>query len=50
MTEYPFEDKIRSDDRINYKTVFTSEGSNIGNVEAAFAESFIVRLEKEGKK
>lgn len=49
MTEYPFEDKIRSDDRINYKTVFTSDGLNIGNVEAAFAESFIVRLEKEGK-
>jgi hypothetical protein len=49
MTEYPFEDKIRSDDRINYKTVFSSDGLNVGNVEAAFADSFIVRLEKEGK-
>ena len=49
MTEYPFEGKIHSDDRINYKTVFSSDGLKIGNVEAAFADSFIVRLEKEGK-
>ncbi len=49
MTEYPFEGKINSDDRINYKTVFASDGLKIGNVEAAFADSFIVRAEKEGK-
>ena len=49
MSEYPFEGKIHSDDRINYKTVFSSDGMKIGDVEAAFAESFIVKLEKEGK-
>ena len=49
MSEYPFEGKIHSDDRINYKTVFSSDGIEIGNVEAAFAQSFIVRLEKDGK-
>ena len=49
MTEYPFGDKIHSDDRVNFKTVFSSEGSKIGEVEAAFADSFIVKAEKEGK-
>jgi hypothetical protein len=49
MSEYPFEDKIHSNDRINYKTVFSSDGSKIGKVEAAFADSFIVKSEKEGK-
>jgi hypothetical protein len=49
MSEYPFEGKIHSDDRINYKTVFSSDGVKVGKVEAAFADSFIVRLEKEGK-
>jgi hypothetical protein len=49
MSEYPFEGKIHSDDRINYKTVFSSDGLKIGNVEAAFAQSFIVRSEKDGK-
>jgi hypothetical protein len=45
MSEYPYEDKVHSDDRVNYKTVYSSDGIKIG--EAAFAESFIVRLEKE---
>ena len=47
MSEYPYEDKIHSDDRVNYKTVYSSDGINIGEVEAAFADSFIVKLEKE---
>jgi hypothetical protein len=47
MSEYPYEGKIHSDDRVNYKTVYSSDGIKIGEVEAAFAESFIVRLEKE---
>lgn len=47
MSEYPYEDKINSDDRVNYKTVYSSDGINIGAVEAAFADSFIVKLEKE---
>jgi hypothetical protein len=47
MSEYPYEDKIRSDDRVNYKTVYSSDRIKIGEVEAAFADSFIVRLEKE---
>ena len=47
MSEYPYEGKIHSDDRVNYKTVYSSDGIKIGEVEAAFAESFIVKLEKE---
>jgi hypothetical protein len=47
MSEYPYEDKIHSDDRVNYKTVYSSDGLKMGEVEAAFADSFIVRLEKE---
>jgi hypothetical protein len=46
MSEYPYEDKIHSEDRVNYKTVFSSDGINIGKVEAAFVESFIVKSEK----
>lgn len=49
MSEYPFEGKIHSVDRINYKTVFSSDGLKIGNVEAAFAQSLIVESEKDGK-
>ena len=44
-SEYPYEDKVHSDDRVNYKTVYSFDGIKID--EAAFAESFIVRLEKE---
>ena len=47
MSEYPYEDKIHSDDRVNYKTVFSSDKIKIGKVEAAFVESFIVKSEKE---
>lgn len=47
MSEYPYEDKIHSKDRVNYKTVKSSDGKRIGKVEAAFAESFIVKSEKQ---
>jgi hypothetical protein len=47
MSEYPYEDKIHSDDRVNYKAVYSSDGIKIGKVEAAFSDSFIVKLEKE---
>ena len=47
MSEYPYEDKIHSEDRVNYKTIFSSDGIKIGKVEAAFGESFIVKSEKE---
>jgi len=47
MSEYPYEDKIHSDDRVNYKTVFSSDRIKIGKVEAAFGESFIVKSEKQ---
>jgi hypothetical protein len=47
MSEYPYEDKIHKEDRVNYKTVFSSDGIKIGKVEAAFADSFIVKSEKE---
>ena len=45
MSEYPYEGKIHSDDRVNYKTVYSSDGIKID--EAAFTDSFIVRLERE---
>ena len=47
MSEYPYEDKIHSEDRVIYKSVFSSDRVKIGKVEAAFAESFIVKSEKE---
>lgn len=47
MSEYPYEDKINSDDRVNYKTVYSSDVLNVGEVEAAFSDSFIVKLENE---
>jgi hypothetical protein len=46
MSEYPYEDKIRSDDKLNYKTVYSSDGIKMGEVEAVFSDSFIVKLEK----
>ena len=49
MSEYPYEDKIHSKDRVNYKTVKSLDGKRIGKVEAAFAESFIVKSEKQNK-
>jgi hypothetical protein len=47
MSEYPYEDKIHTDDRVSYKTVYSSDGVKMGEVEAAFSNSFIVKLEKE---
>jgi hypothetical protein len=47
MSEYPYEDKIHSDDRVNYKMVYSADGIKMGKVEAAFSDSFIVKLEKE---
>ncbi|HZC21622.1 MAG TPA: hypothetical protein VE223_08260, partial [Nitrososphaeraceae archaeon] len=47
MSEYTYEGKIHSDDRVNYKTIYSSDGIKVGEVEAAFSDSFIVKLEKE---
>ncbi len=44
--EYPYEDRINSDDTLNCKDVFSSDGEIIGQVEAALGESFIVRSEQ----
>lgn len=49
MSEYPYEGKIHSDDKVNYCTVYSSDRIRIGKVEAAFAESFIVKNEMENK-
>jgi hypothetical protein len=46
MSEYPYEGRINSDDIINCKDVFSSDGAIIGQVEAALGESFIVRSEE----
>ena len=32
MSEYPYEDKIHSDDTVNYKTVYSSDGIKMGEV------------------
>jgi hypothetical protein len=47
MSEYPYEDKIHSEDRVNYKAVYSSDGIKMGQVEAAFADAVSVKLEKE---
>ena len=47
MSEYPYEGRIHSKDKVNYKTVFSSDGIKIGKVEVAFADSFIVKSEKQ---
>jgi hypothetical protein len=48
MSEYPYEGRINSDDIINCKDIFSSDGAIIGQVEAAaLSESFIVRSEEE---
>ena len=49
MSEYPYEDKIHSDDRVNYKMVYSADGIKMGKVESAFSDSFIVKLENEEK-
>lgn len=45
MSEYPYESKIHSDDKVYNCTVYSSDRIRIGKVEAAFAESFIVKNE-----
>jgi hypothetical protein len=49
MSEYPYEGKIHGDDKVNYSTVYSSDGIRIGKVEAAFAKSFIVKNEMENR-
>jgi ferredoxin-fold anticodon binding domain-containing protein len=49
VSEYPYEDKIHSEDKVNYKSVYSSDGVRIGKVEASFADSFIVKSEKQNK-
>lgn len=49
VSEYPYEDKIHSEDRVNYKSVYSSDGVRIGKVEASFSDSFIVKSEKQNK-
>ena len=49
MSEYPYEGKIHSEDKVNYSTVYSSDGIRIGKVEAAFAKSFIVKNEMENR-
>ena len=44
MSEYPYESKIHSDDKVYNCTVYSSDGIRMGKVEAAFAESFIRSL------
>jgi hypothetical protein len=46
MSEYPYQDKIRTDDIVNCKSVFSSDGAAVGEVEAALADSFIVKAEE----
>jgi hypothetical protein len=46
MSEYPYEDRINSNDIVNCKYVFSADGESIGKVEAAIGDSFIVREEK----
>ena len=47
MSEYSYESKIHSDDKVYNCTVYSSDRIRIGKVEAAFAESFIVKNEME---
>ena len=49
VSEYPYEDKIHSKDRVDHKSVYSSDGIRIGKVEAAFSDSFLVKSEKENK-
>ena len=46
MSEYPYEDKIHSDDRVNYKTVFSSDKIKIGKVDAAFCRVVHCKVRK----
>jgi hypothetical protein len=46
MSEYPYQGRISNEDITNCKDVFSADGAIIGQVEAALAESFIVRSEE----
>jgi hypothetical protein len=41
--------KIHDEDKLNYKTVFSSDGFKIGEVEATLPHSFITSSQKENK-
>jgi hypothetical protein len=47
MSEYPYQDRIKTDDIISSKNVFSSDDIIVGQVEAVFADSFIIRSEEE---
>jgi hypothetical protein len=47
MSEYPYRDRIKTDDIISSKNVFSSDDIIVGQVEAVFADSFIIRSEEE---
>ena len=49
MSEYPYEDKIHSDDRVNYKTVYSSDGIKIGEVEGGIRRLFYCEVRKRKK-
>ncbi len=42
MSDFPFDNKIRSDDKSMNKSVFSSDGADMGTVEAAFEDTLIV--------
>ena len=46
MSEYPYEDKIQSDDRVNYKTVFSSDRVKVGKVESGICRLFHCKVRK----
>lgn len=47
MSEYPYQDKIHSNDRISNKEVFSSDGVKIGRVEAVFSDTIIIKSESQ---
>ena len=49
MSEYPYEGKIHSDDKVNYSTVYSSDRIRVCNLEVEFSESSILKFEMENK-
>ena len=47
MSEYPYQDKIHSNDRISNKEVFSSDGVKIGRFEAVFSDTIIIKSESQ---
>lgn len=43
MSDFPFDNSISSDDKATNKSVFSSDGADIGKVEAALADALIVQ-------